>query len=116
MSVKHGAFCLNERIAIIKAIKDSVLETGFILSIPGTLRCFRSHRVFGGHDNHCDIIAKASECKAYTYIGKKVKLVIPHSKWSPLPNCVAPNEELQVFCGGSITNEGGNGTMFLNKK
>ena len=44
-SVKHGCVCLDERIAIQKAIKD--LRT-YIRHIPGVLPCFHWRRTFGG--------------------------------------------------------------------
>ena len=50
-------------------------------------------------------MAKASECKVCTKIGKNLKPVIPHSKWSPLPKCIEPNDEIQIYFGGPISNE-----------
>ena len=56
---------------------------------------------------HRDKLAKASERKACTDVGKNLKPVIPHSKWSPLVNCTEPIEELQIHFGGPILNEKG---------
>ena len=56
---------------------------------------------------HRDKLAKASERKACTDVGKNLKPVIPHSKWSPLVNCTEPIEELQIHFGGPFLNEKG---------
>ena len=52
-------------------------------------------------------MAKVSECRACTEIGKNLKPVIPHSKWSPLPKCIEPNDEIQIGFYGPIINEKG---------
>ena len=52
-----------------------------------------------------DILAKTSECKACTEIGKNLKSVIPHCKWAPLRKCVEPNDEIQIGFGRPILNE-----------
>ena len=50
-----------------------------------------------------DILAQASECEACMDNVKNLKPVIPHSKWwSALPNCIEPNDELQIDFGGLI--------------
>ena len=54
---------------------------------------------------HRDILAKATECKACTEIGKNLKSVISHRKWAPLPKCSEPNDEIQIDFGGPILNE-----------
>ena len=54
-----------------------------------------------------DILAKASECKAYTEVSKNFKSVVLHSKWSHLPNCIQPNDEIQIDFGRPIINEKG---------
>ena len=59
------------------------------------------------------MLAKASECKACTEIGKNLKLVIPHCKWAPLPKCVEPNDEIQIEFGGPILNEKGIEQYFI---
>ena len=40
-------------------------------------------------------------------IGKNLKHVTPHSKWSPLSNCTKPNDEIQTDFGGPTINEKG---------
>ena len=62
---------------------------------------------------HRDILAKASECSACTEIGKKLKSVIPHCKWAPLPKCVEPNDEIQIDFGGPILNAKGIEQYFI---
>ena len=106
LSVKHGCLCINERIEIPKAIKDTVLE-----DIPSTQPGSFAMRSLA-QNIWCpyiqqDILAKASECKACTEIGKKVKPVILHSKWSPLTKCIELNDEIQFDIGGPIIYEKG---------
>ena len=54
---------------------------------------------------HRDILANSSEFKACTEVRKNLKPLIPHSKWSPLPKCIEPNDEIQIYFGGPIINE-----------
>ena len=44
---------------------------------------------------HRDILAQAREFKSCTEIDINLKPVIPHTKFSPLPNCIEPNDEIQ---------------------
>ena len=60
-----------------------------------------------------DILAKASECKACTEIGKNLKSVILHCKWAPLSKCVEPNDEIQIDFSGPILNEKGVEQYFI---
>ena len=55
--------------------------------------------------NHCNIPAKAGECKVCTDIVIDLKQVIPHFNWSSPINCTEPNEEIQIDFGGLIPNE-----------
>ena len=83
LSVKHGCVCLDERIAIPKATKDAVLEDihsthpGSFAMLPLAQNVWRPYI-------HRDILAKTSECKACTEIGKNLKSVIRHCKWTSL--------------------------------
>ena len=61
---------------------------------------------------HRDILV-TSECKACTEIGKNLKSVIPHRKWTPLPKCSEPNDEIQIDFGGPILNEKGIEQYFI---
>ena len=91
---KHGCLCIDESIAIPKAIKDAVLED-IHSTHPGSFAMLSLAQNIWWPYIHRDILAKASECKACTEIGKKLKPVIPHSKWSPLPHCIEPNDEIE---------------------
>ena len=62
---------------------------------------------------HRDILANTSECKACTEIGKNLKSVIPHCKWTPLPKCIEPNDKIQIDFGGPILNEKGKEQYFI---
>ena len=62
---------------------------------------------------HRDILAKARECNACTEIGKNLKSVIPHCKWSFLPKCIEPKDEIQIDFGGPIINEKGIEQYFI---
>ena len=60
---------------------------------------------------HRNILAKTSERKACMEIGKNLKSVIPHCKWSPLPKCICqmslPNDEVQIdFEGPTVIERG----------
>ena len=101
---KHGCFCLDERIAITKAIKDAVLED-IHSTHPESFAMLSLAWNYWWPYIHRDIVAKASECKACTEIGKNLKSVIPHCKWAPLPKCVEPNDEIQIEFGGPILSE-----------
>ena len=101
LSVKHGCICIEERIAIPKAIKDAVLED-IHSAHPGSFAMLSLARKVCWPYIHRDILAKASECKACTEIGMNLKSVIPHCKWSPLPKCIEPNDDIQTDLGGRL--------------
>ena len=112
LNVKHGCVCLDERIAIPKSIKDAVLED-IHSTHPGSFAMlFLAQNIWWPYI-HRDILAKASECKACTDIGKNLKSVISHRKWIPLPKCSEPNDEIQLDFGGPILNEKGIEQYFL---
>ena len=92
LSVKHVCLCIHERIVIPKAIKDTVLEDIYF-TCPGSFAMLSLAQNIWWPYIYRDIMAKASECKACTEIGKNLKPVIPHSKWSPLPKCIEPHDE-----------------------
>ena len=104
LSVKHGCICLDERIAIPKAIKDAVLED-IHSTHPGSFAMLSLAQNVWWPYIHRDILAKASECKTCTEIGKNLKSVILHCKWSPLTKCIEPNDEIQIYFVGPIINE-----------
>ena len=79
-SVKHGCLCIDEGIAIPKAIKDLVLED-IRSTHPSIFAMLSLAQNFWWPYIHRDILAKASECRASTEIGKNLKPVIPHCKW-----------------------------------
>ena len=112
LSVKHGCVCLDERIAIPKSIKDEVLED-IHSTHPGSFAMLSLAQNIWWPYIHRDILAKASECKACTEIGKNLKSVISHRKWSPLPKCIEPNDEIQIDFGGPILNEKGTEQYFI---
>ena len=101
MSVKHGCFCIDERVAIPKAIMDAILEDIHSTHPGNFAMLLLAHNIRWPYI-HRDLLAKASECKACKQIVKNLKLVIPHSEWSPLPNCIEPNDEIQIEFGGPI--------------
>ena len=112
LSVKHGCVCLDERIAIPKAIKDRVLED-IHSTHPGSFALLSLAQNIWWPYIHRDILAKASECKACTEIGKNLKSGILHRKWAPLPKCTEPNDEIQIDFGGPILNEKGIEQYFI---
>ena len=112
LSVKHGCVCLDERISIPKSIKDAVLED-IHSTHPGSFAMHSLAQNIWWPYIHRDILAKASECKACTEIGENLKSVIPHRKWTPLPKCSEPNDEIQLGFGGPILNEKGIEQYFL---
>ena len=56
---------------------------------------------------HRDILAKASECKACTAIGKSLKSLILNCEWSTLPKYIESNDKIQIDFGGPIINQKG---------
>ena len=112
LSVKHGCVCLDERIAIPKSIKDAVLED-IHSTHPGSFAMLSLAQKIWWPYIHRDLLAKASECKACTEIGKNLKSVIPHRKWTPQPKCSEPNDEIQLDFGGPILNEKGIEQYFI---
>ena len=112
MSVKHGCVCLDERIAIPKSIKDAVLED-IHSTHPGSFAMLSLTQNIWWPYIHRDILAKASECKACTEIGKNPKSVISQRKWAPLPKCIEPNDEIQIDFGGPILKEKGIEQYFI---
>ena len=92
--------------AIPKAIKGAVLQD-IHSTDPGSFAMLSLEQNIWWLYVHRDILAKTSDCKACTEIGKNLNPVIPHSKWSPLPKCIEPNDENQIDFGGPIINEKG---------
>ena len=115
MSVEHGCVCLDERIAIPKAIKDAVLED-IHSTHPGSFAMLSLAQNICWPYIHRDILAKAGECKACMKIGKNLKSVILHRKWAPLPKFSEPNEEIQIDFGGPILNEKGIEQYFITSQ
>ena len=84
-SVKHGCIYLDERIAIPKAIKDAVLDD-IHSTHPGSFALLSLAQNVWWVYIFRDKLAKASECKACTEIGKNLKSVSPHCKWTLYQN------------------------------
>ena len=112
LSVKHGCVCLDEWIAIPKSIKDAVLEDIHSTHPGGFAMLSLAQNIWWPYI-HRDILARTSECKACTEIGKNLKSVILHRKWAPLPKCNEPNDERQIDFGGPILNEKGIEQYFI---
>ena len=87
-----------------KAIKDAVLED-IHSTHPGSFAKQSLAQKIWWPYIHRDILAIASECKACTVKGKNSKPVTSHSKWSPLPKLIEPNDEIQLNFGGPIFDE-----------
>ena len=104
--------CLDERIAIPKSFKDAVLED-IHSTHPGSFAMLSLAQNIWWPYIHRDILAKASECKPCTEIGKNPKSVISHRKSAPLPKCIEPNDEIQIDFGGPILNEKGIEQYFI---
>ena len=112
MSVKQGCLCIDKRIAILKAIKNALLAEVQSKHHGNFAILYLAQNIWWPYI-HRDILAKASECKACTEIGKKLKPVISCSKWSPLPNCIEPVDEIQIDFGGPIINKKGIEQYFI---
>ena len=104
LSVKHGCLCIDEMTAIPETIKDAVLED-INSTHPGIFAMLSLAQNIWWPYIHRGILAEASKCKASTEIGKNWKPVTPHCKWSPLPKCIEPNNEIQINFVGPIINE-----------
>ena len=112
VSIKHGCLRVDEQVAIPKTIEDAVPEDIYSTHPRSFAMLSLAQNLWLPYIHH-DMLAKASECKACTEIGKNLKPVIPRSKWSPLPNCIGPNDELQVDFVRPIINEKGIEQYFL---
>ena len=62
---------------------------------------------------HRELIAKSTECKPCTAIGKNHKSIIPAKQFTPHIPCVEPNQEIQIDFGGPIFDEKGNEVYFF---
>ena len=62
---------------------------------------------------HWNIVTKTAKCNPCVKIGKKLKSIIPASKWAPLKLCKVRNEEIQLDFGGPIYNEKNQEVYFL---
>ena len=60
-----------------------------------------------------DLINKSKTCRPCTEFGSNLKSIIPKTKWSPLPPCSEPNEEIQIDFGGPIIDGQGREVYFL---
>ena len=59
-----------------------------------------------------EIIAKATECKPWTAIGKNLKSLIAAKQFKPHIPCVEPNQELQIDFGGPFYDQKDNEVYF----
>ena len=69
--MKHGRLCIDERIAIPKAIKGAVLED-IHSTHPGVFAMLSLAQKIWWPYIHRDILAKASECKSCTEIDENL--------------------------------------------
>ena len=113
--MKHGCIFPDERIAKPKAIKDAVLED-IHSTHPGSFAMMSLAQNVWWPNIHQNILAKARECKACAEVGKNLKSVIPHCKWTLLPKCIEPNDEIQIDFVGPIHNEKGIEQYFFYKR
>ena len=93
--MKNRCLCIEKRFAIQKAIKEAMLED-IHLTRPGCFALLSLAQHCWWPYIHRDLLARASECKACTDIGKNLKPLIPRSKWLPLTKCNESNEEMQI--------------------
>ena len=93
LSVKGGIICLDEKIVVPKALRDSFLDVYHSLH-PGQLGMVAATKDEVWWPRfHRDVVERCSKCKACTAIGKNLKTIIPKNKFTPLPKCSEPNEE-----------------------
>ena len=106
MSVRHGCFRIDERIALPKTIRDAELEDTHS-SNPGKFALLSLAQNKRWPIIYREILAKANEGNVCTEIVNNLKPVTQHNKWSLLPNCIEKNDKLQGDLGGPINNEKG---------
>ena len=95
LNVKGGIICLDEKIVVPKALRDSFLDVYHSLH-PGQLGMVAATKdEVWWPKFHRDVVERCSEFKACTAIGKNLKTIIPKNKFTPLPKCSEPNEEIQ---------------------
>ena len=112
LHVKSGCFCVDERVAIPNSIKDAVIEP-IHMRHPGSWGMISLSQYAWWPYMHREILAKTSDCVPCTDIDKKLKPIIPKSKWHPYKLCQEPNEEIQIDFGGPILNEKDKEIYFL---
>ena len=99
LSVKHGCVCLDDRIAIPKAIKDAVLED-IHTTHPGSFALLSLAENIWWPYIHRDILAKTNECKACTEIDEdKIpgRPYLTEEQWSDKALC-SDTEVEKVIC------------------
>ena len=109
LHVRSGCVYVDERVAKPHSIQDAVLES-LHLTHPGSWGMITLGQYAFWPYMHREIFNKAATCKPCTDIGKKLKPVVPSSKWKPLLNC---SEEIQIDFGGPIKNEKDQDIHFL---
>ena len=112
LHVKNGCVCFYDRIALTNSIKDTYVDAihathpGSLGMMDMTVHAWRSHM-------HRDIFIKTANCNNFLKIGKKLKTIIPSSKWAPLKLCKVSNEESKIDFGGPIYNAKNQEVYFL---
>ena len=112
LSVNDGCILLDNRLTIPNALKEAVIDV-LHATHPGSWGMTElANRLWWPFINR-DLINKAKTCRPFTEFGKNLKSIIPKSKWSPMKQCVEPNEEIQIDFGGPIVDGQGREIYFL---
>ena len=104
LHVRNGCVCIDDRIALPRAIKDPYVDA-IHATHPGTWGMTDMATLAWWPYMHRDIATKTAKCKPCVKIGKNLKSILPTNKWAPLKLCKVPNEEIQIESGGPIYNE-----------
>ena len=102
LSVKHGCVCLDDRIAIPKAIKDAVIDD-IHTTHPGSFAILSLAENIWWPYVHRDILAKANECKACTEIDEDTipgRPYLTEEQWSDTALC-SETEVEKVICNAN---------------
>ena len=112
LHVRSGCVCIDEKVAIPNVLREAMIAD-IHSSHPDTwgMICMGTHCWWPYM--HLQLIAKPTECKPCTAIGKNLKSVIPAKQYNPHIPCVEPNQENQIDFGGPIFDEKGNEIYFL---
>ena len=112
LSTHNGCILVDNKLAIPHVVKEPVMGILHATHPSAWGMTELGQRLWWPYVNR-DLINKSKTCRPCTDFGKNLKSLIPKTKWTPLPRCLEPNEEIQIDFGGPITDGQGREIYFL---